>query len=149
MENNPTVITGNLFTDDRGTLGFVNEFKFDKVKRFYTVTNHSKNFIRAWHGHKQEAKYVTVVSGCALVAVTPLSSFDVNKEKAPEVTKYVLTDNKPTVVYIPPGYANGFMSLTDNTIMIYFSAAEMGEFTDDDVRFPYNEIPGVWEITPR
>ena len=49
-------ITGNISTDDRGSLKFINDFNFDGIKRFYQVQNHCKNFIRAWHGHIKEAK---------------------------------------------------------------------------------------------
>jgi dTDP-4-dehydrorhamnose 3,5-epimerase len=51
-------ISGNIAIDDRGSLRFINDFNFEGVKRFYQVQNHCKNFIRAWHGHIKEAKYV-------------------------------------------------------------------------------------------
>ena len=65
--NEPRLISGNIGIDDRGEVGFVNDFDFAEVKRFYTVANHRQGFIRAWHGHKKEAKYVTVVQGAALI----------------------------------------------------------------------------------
>ena len=46
------IINGDNFVDERGVLSFVNDFDFDKIKRFYQISNHKKNYIRAWHGHK-------------------------------------------------------------------------------------------------
>ena len=51
----PIIITGNTSLDDRGVVKFINDFKFDNIKRFYIVKNHQQNFIRAWHGHKNES----------------------------------------------------------------------------------------------
>jgi len=45
----PVLMTGGLAADDRGELGFVNDFNFAGVKRFYTVANYRQGFIRAWH----------------------------------------------------------------------------------------------------
>ena len=64
----PYVIEGGLVVDDRGEVGFANGFHFDGVKRFYTVSNHRAGFVRAWHAHRREAKYITVVQGAAIVA---------------------------------------------------------------------------------
>ena len=71
-KNNIKLIDGGLAVDDRGTVRFVNDFDFNGVKRFYQVENHQKGFIRAWHGHKKESKYVYVSSGTALVGVVDL-----------------------------------------------------------------------------
>ena len=44
----PKIITGNRVFDNRGSLIFNNNLKFDNIKRFYIVHNYSKNFIRKW-----------------------------------------------------------------------------------------------------
>ena len=54
----PWLIEGGLAVDDRGIVSFVNDFDFAGVKRFYMVSNHKAGFVRAWHAHKHEAKYV-------------------------------------------------------------------------------------------
>ena len=63
----PRVFEGGLSVDDRGAVGFVNDFAFEGVRRFYTVSNHAAGFVRAWHAHRREAKYVTVLRGAAVV----------------------------------------------------------------------------------
>lgn len=143
----PQLFEGGLAVDDRGEVGFVNDFNFDSVKRFYWVTNHKSGFIRAWHAHKREAKYVTVVQGAALVGAVEIDDWD-NPSKDSKVWRYVLSANKPSVVFIPAGYANGFMSLTAETKVIFFSTSSLEETNGDDIRYDaYYWNP--WQIVER
>lgn len=141
------LIEGGLGVDDRGTVGYVNDFNFKGVKRFYTVTNHRAGFVRAWHAHHHEAKYVTVTRGAAVIGAVKIDSWEKPSKKC-QVSRYVLSASKPSVVYIPPGYANGFMSLTEDTMVVFFSTATVEESRNDDVRFDahYWEI---WEVAER
>lgn len=143
----PQLFEGGLGIDDRGEVGFVNDFNFDGVKRFYWVTNHRSGFIRAWHAHKREAKYVTVVQGAALVGAVEIDDWD-KPSKDNKVWRYVLSDSKPSVVFIPAGYANGFMSLTAETKLIFFSSSSLEETHGDDIRYDaYYWNP--WKIVER
>lgn len=135
------LISGGIAVDDRGSVRFVNDFDFSSVKRFYQVENHTPGFIRAWHGHKLEAKYVYVVKGTALVGAVELGI------KA-EPGKYILTAAKPSVLFIPANHANGFMTLEPDTVVMFFSTATMAETKDDDIRFPYNKWD-IWNIEYR
>lgn len=123
------VIDGGMAVDDRGTVTFVNDFDFKGVKRFYMVQNHSKGFVRAWHGHKKEGKYAFVTRGAVKLAVVPM------KEEGVGAT-HTLSANKPQIVYIPPNYYNGFKTLTDDAQIIFFSTVTMEEAKDDDYRKP-------------
>src|SRR5438132_14101924 len=104
----PVLYTGDLAVDDRGELTFVNDFDFTGVKRFYTVRNHRAGFVRAWHGHRREAKYVTAAAGAALVGAVPIDDWDHPSPSQP-VRRYVLSVAQPAVLYIPAGWANGLM----------------------------------------
>ena len=101
------IIGGGVVVDDRGSVSFVNEFDFGGVKRFYQVENHRSGFIRAWHGHKHEGKYVYVTQGSALVGVVNMDT-----EK---IEKFVLSSKTPKILWIPPGHANGFKNLEKDT----------------------------------
>jgi len=131
----PKVINGGIAVDDRGSLRFVNDFDFAGVKRFYQVQNHRKGFIRAWHGHKKEAKYVYVAKGTALIGAVPI-------EGEETVTKFILSDKSPKVLFIPAGYYNGAMTLEDDTIIQYFSTTTLEESKGDDIRLSYD----AWDI---
>ena len=146
--NNTQQIIGNIATDDRGTVRFVNDFNFNGVKRFYQVSNHRSGFIRAWHGHMKEAKYVYVAKGTALVAAVPMEDMLAAKESGilanPDVVqKAVLSANKPTVLFIPAGDANGFKTLEEGTIVQFFSTSTLEQSPGDDIRFDYNLV-NVW-----
>jgi dTDP-4-dehydrorhamnose 3,5-epimerase-like enzyme len=130
----PSLLRGGLAVDDRGEVGFVNDFDFAGVRRFYAVRNHRRGFIRAWHGHRREGKYVLAVAGSALVCAVRIDDWE---RPSPQATihRYVLTDRSPAVLHVPPGYANGFMSLTEDARLVFFSTATLADSVDDDVRY--------------
>ena len=143
----PKLIEGDLAIDDRGSLSFVNDFTFDGIRRFYVVSNHRAGFVRAWHGHRREAKYVAALTGCAIVAGVEVDNW-ANPSKSLLVHRYVLSADKPAVLHIPPGFANGFMMLTADTKLVFFSTFSVAESRQDDVRFDaYYWNP--WQVTER
>jgi dTDP-4-dehydrorhamnose 3,5-epimerase len=143
----PRIIEGGLGVDDRGEVAFVNDFHFEGVKRFYMVSNHQAGFVRAWHAHRREAKYVTVVQGTAIVAAVAIDNWE-HPSKSASVNRYVLSAQKPAVLYIPPGYANGFMSLTSDTKLMFFSTSTVEESRNDDVRYDARYWD-VWQVIER
>lgn len=120
------MIEGNTAIDNRGKVTFINDFDMSDVKRFYMVENHQEGFIRAWHGHKKEAKYVFVPTGAALIMVKDMETG--------EKEEYYMSSRKPQVLYIPPGKYNGSMSLKENTKIMYFSTSTLEESKADDYR---------------
>lgn len=150
-ESNPTekprIIDGGLAVDDRGQVSFVNDFNFKNVKRFYVVSNHSAGFVRAWHAHKKEAKYVLVVKGAAVVATVIIDNWEKPSKKT-DVQRYILSEKIPKLLYVPAGYANGFMSLTDDTQLIIFSTSTLDESKDDDFRYD-SRYWDVWTVEER
>jgi dTDP-4-dehydrorhamnose 3,5-epimerase len=130
------IINGGLSVDDRGSVTFVNDFNFSDVKRFYVVENHRSGFIRAWHGHEREGKYVFVVSGTALIGAVKMDE--------DSVKKFVLSDRNPKILYIPPGYANGFKTLEENTKIIFYSTSTLQDSLGDDIRLPYDKW-NIWQ----
>jgi dTDP-4-dehydrorhamnose 3,5-epimerase-like enzyme len=139
--------SGDLAVDDRGEVGFVNDFDFTGVKRFYSVKNHCAGFIRAWHGHRYESKYVTVLEGTALVGAVKVDDWE-QPSKDLQVSKYVLSARKPKVLFIPAGHANGFMSLTADARLVFFSTATLRESSGDDIRFAAR-FWNIWDIEER
>lgn len=145
----PIVFPGNLAADDRGNLRFVNDFDFAGVKRFYQVENVSTSVIRAWHGHAKEGKYVYVTKGSLILGAVKLDDLKKPNPKA-EVSRFVLSSLKPTVVYIPPGFANGFRMLEPDTTVLFFSTSSLEESKGDDYRFPADYWgTSIWETENR
>ncbi|HEY2220136.1 MAG TPA: dTDP-4-dehydrorhamnose 3,5-epimerase family protein [Gaiellaceae bacterium] len=131
----PELLQGGLAVDDRGEVAFVNEFAFADVKRFYTVSNHAVGFVRAWHAHRNEAKYVLAVSGALLVGCVEIDDWE-RPSRDLEVHRFVLSERDPAVLRVPAGYANGFMTLTEGAKAIFFSTRTLEESLGDDFRFP-------------
>jgi dTDP-4-dehydrorhamnose 3,5-epimerase-like enzyme len=132
---------GDIAVDDRGKLTFVNDFDFEGVKRFYMVENHKKGFIRAWHGHQKEAKYVFVVSGAIILGVV-----EMGQQKPVRV---VLSADRPMVYFIPARHYNGFKTLTDDTKVIFYSTSTLEESKGDDLRRGLDYFENIWEVEQR
>jgi dTDP-4-dehydrorhamnose 3,5-epimerase-like enzyme len=143
----PFLSEGGLGVDDRGEVAFANDFHFDGVKRFYLVSNHRSGFVRAWHAHRREAKYVMAVQGAAIVAAVLIDDWE-HPSKEAHVHRYVLSSNKPAVLYIPAGYANGFMSLTSDAKLMFFSTSSMEETRGDDIRYDAHYWD-AWQVIER
>ncbi|TXT64896.1 MAG: putative NAD-dependent epimerase/dehydratase [Promethearchaeota archaeon] len=143
------IIKGGVAVDDRGTVSFANDFHFYGVKRFYQVENFMNTTIRAWHGHKNEAKYVYVTKGSAIVAIVKIDNFK-NPSKNQKIHRFILSDKNPQILFIPPGFANGFRSIEEDTRIIFFSTSTMEETQSDDYRFPADYWGNkVWEVENR
>jgi dTDP-4-dehydrorhamnose 3,5-epimerase len=143
----PYVIEGGLAVDDRGTVAFANDFHLPNVKRLYFVSSHRAGFVRAWHGHVREAQYVMPVQGTSVVGTVKIDDWDSPSKDLP-VNRFVLSEYKPSIVYIPPGYASGFMSLTAGAKLLFFSTVTFEESQADHVRFDAHYWD-AWQIADR
>lgn len=142
-------LPGGISIDDRGHVRYVNDFTFTGVKRFYQVSSHKQGFVRAWHGHLKENKFVYVVKGSIKLALVPLlesgpKEVGIATGAIPSI--YYLSASKPSVLHIPGGYANGFQTLEPDTIVMFFSTSSIEESIRDDFRFSANDFfKELWE----
>lgn len=144
----PRAIEYPVFADDRGAFApFINGLeeiapKSIVIKRLYYVCNDSKGVVRGFHYHKKEWKFFVIVSGSAkFVALNP--------DKPEEKFQFISSVRKNNLIIIPPFYANGWVSLSDNTILVCASSATTQESLKDDKRFdPYN-WGDVWTVKAR
>lgn len=147
MSDKVIFLEGDISVDDRGELLFCNDFDMMEVRRFYQVSNYSPNFIRAWHAHKYEAKYVSVMTGATVIGVVKIDNWD-EPSKNLNVERFVLSETKPGILFIPAGYAHGYKTLVSNTRIMFFSNTRLNKSIDDDYRydaFYWNP----WEIKER
>lgn len=131
----PYLISGGKFKDNRGSISFVNDFKFEDVKRFYIIEHQDTSVIRAWQGHKAEKKYFYVVNGSFIIkAIKPDNWENPSKELVAE--KFILNENESNILCLPQGFINGFKVLEENSKLMVFSNMENEESADDLIRFP-------------
>ena len=77
----PKIVIGNRIFDNRGSVRFNNNLVFKNVKRFYTVHNYEKNFIRAWHGHFKEEKFIGCIKGTFQISAVKIDKKKRSKQK--------------------------------------------------------------------
>jgi len=140
---------GDLAVDDRGVVRFVNDFNFKGIKRFYQLENFDDDVIRAFHGHKKEGKYVYVVRGSIILCAVKIDNFKSPSQNL-KIERFILSDKKPQVIFVPPGFANGFKSLEEKTSVIFFSTKTLEQSLGDDYRFPADYWGDkIWETENR
>ncbi|MGA2973237.1 MAG: dTDP-4-dehydrorhamnose 3,5-epimerase family protein [Candidatus Bathyarchaeia archaeon] len=139
---NPKEIEISCHADDRGFLyQFYKGYNFPEVKRIYLVGNNSKNIIRGFHKHLREWKAYFVARGTVKFVL-------VDEQKA--ITNYILSDRKPSVLVVPPKYSHGWVSLTEETLVIGLSNETLEGSMEDDFREdPFLYGKEVWETKAR
>lgn len=137
MSGKLKLIDAGVAIDDRGELLYCNNLDMTKIKRFYHITNYLNPFVRAWHGHKIEEKYILVTKGSALVAAVEVDKWD-TPSKDLKIQTFLLNDKNPKILYIPAGYAHGYKTLLSDTRLTIFSSLSLSESQKDDYRYDVN-----------
>ena len=139
----PVVTPINCHTDDRGYLWqiFGANLKFPEVKRIYVVGNYSRGIIRGFHKHNHEWKAYFIPSGSAKF---------VTIDEGDNISTFILSDKKGSVLVIPPNISHGWKSLSENTMVIGLSNKSLKESIMDDYREdPFSHGKEIWETKMR
>jgi len=135
-----------IYDDDRGFLvPLTNQLIPEDIRRVYVVGNFSKGIIRGFHYHFKEIKMFYIIKGAAKFLA-------INPDDPEEKYEFVVTERKPKVVVIPPGYANGWVSLADDTLLVSMSSRTIDEIRsdNDDLRYdPFEWGKEIWEVKAR
>ena len=135
MTETPAIIKGGTFSDDRGSMRFVNDFQFNDVKRFYFIKHLNVDFIRAWQGHQFEKKYFYPIAGSFILAWVKIDDFkNPSKNLVPEY--HILLPGTSEIISIPKGYANGLKALEPNSEILIFSDMNLEESHAENIRYP-------------
>jgi dTDP-4-dehydrorhamnose 3,5-epimerase len=117
--------------------------EFQLNETFASVS--AKNVIRGLHfqTHNPQAKLVCVVQG---------KVWDVIVDLRPNSTTYrkwisaELSAENHKALYVPRGFAHGFASLEDGTVMLYQCDGAYDKDTDTGIRFDDSDIGIEWPI---
>jgi len=146
------LIAPKVFPDDRGN--FFESFKasdFEKANlpTHFVQDNFSfskKDVIRGLHYQKEpkaQGKLISVLKGGVWdVAV------DIRKE-SPTFLKWVaadLNDQNHAMLYIPPGFAHGFVALTEAVHLLYKCTNEYDTQADRGIRWNDPDISITWPV---
>ncbi len=143
----PKLINGSRVYDNRGSLRFSNELQFKGIKRFYIVHNYNKNFIRAWHGHLKEEKFIGCIKGTFQISAVKINNVK-RPNKKNKIFNFFLNQSNNNFVHIPKGYANGSMSLEENSELLIFSTSSLKDSLKDDFRYKA-DYWNPWKIIRR
>ena len=140
------IIKSKVYIDNRGFFREISLEKLIKKKLIFTVVSKSKkNVLRGLHFQKKkpQGKYLSVLKG---------EIFDVALDCRPKSKTFgkhfsiYLSDKNSKSIFIPPGFAHGFLGIQKENIVIYGCTnyrdkkSEMGILWND----PYLKIK--WPI---
>ncbi|MFH6958399.1 hypothetical protein ACHRV1_13425 [Flavobacterium aquidurense] len=129
-----SIIEGGNFLDHRGSISYVNDFSFKEIERFYIISNSEENPIRAWQGHKLDAKNFYCVSGAFKIHFLKIDNWE-NPSKNLKIETILVSARESKIVHIPAGYANAIESLEKDSKLISFSTLPLANVCDDDFRY--------------
>jgi dTDP-4-dehydrorhamnose 3,5-epimerase len=147
------LIQPNIFSDERGY--FFESFRIDSlsnlgIKIEFVQENESKsgkNVLRGLHFQNPpfaQGKLVRVVKGGVLdVAV------DIRKN-SPSYGKWFtqeLNEVNKTTLWIPPGFAHGFLTLADDTIFQYKCTEYYNKESEGSIRWDDPDLNITWNAT--
>jgi dTDP-4-dehydrorhamnose 3,5-epimerase len=135
MQEKPIILKGGTFTDERGSMRFVNDFHFEDVKRFYFIKHPDTSVVRAWQGHQFEKKYFYPISGSFVVAWVKIDDFN-NPCKDLNSEYHILSAANSEIISVPKGYANGLKALEPNSEIMIFSDMDLEQSVNEKIRFP-------------
>ena len=130
----PKIIQGGNFSDHRGTISYVNDFSFQDIERFYIISNSDDNPIRAWQGHKLDAKNFYCLNGSFKIHFVKIDDWE-NPSQHLIVETVFVSSSDSKIVHIPAGYANAIESLETNSKLLSFSTLPLVNVKEDDVRY--------------
>lgn len=139
--NKSSLIEGNTFSDERGSVIFCNDFMMEQVKRMYIVAPSSTQKIRAWQGHKVEQKWFFCLSGSFEIKIVKVNDFVSPANNLP-VSEFFLNSELPQVLHVPGGFANGIRAASPDSRLIIYSNFAVEESGNDDFRFDINTWNG-------
>jgi dTDP-4-dehydrorhamnose 3,5-epimerase len=149
----PLIVEPDVFGDERGF--FTESYKKSQffaagITVEFNQDNHSlssKNVLRGLHFQKPpaaQAKLVRVVQGAVWdVAV------DIRKD-SPSYKKWIaveLSGDNKRMLYIPEGFAHGFVALTDNVHLLYKCSNEYSPSHDGGIIWNDPDIGIKWPVT--
>lgn len=146
------LIKPNVFKDERGL--FMESFNFEKFKELGLPTNFVqdnqsislKNVLRGMHYQMNpfaQGKFVRVLKGAVLDVAVDL------RKSSPYFGKWVsaeLSEHNNLMLWIPEGFAHGFVSLEQDTIFVYKCTNFYSKESERSFRWDDPEVGIDWGI---
>jgi len=131
----PSLLNGNIFSDQRGKLLFNNSFDLSQVKRVYVIKNDS-TIERRWQGHKVEQRWFSAMNGIFEIELIKVDNWE-KPNKNLKTHTFKLSDEKLDFLHIPSGYISSIKPFSNDAILLVFSDFKFGEISDD-YKYPHD-----------
>lgn len=144
------ILIPDKFGDDRGYFSpyFIqsnlNNLGFERVVQASRSKN-SKGVVRGLHFQKDpkcQAKIVEVIQGAAIDVVVDMRE---DSKTFGKWEKVLLTSDNNRQLFVPRGFAHGFVSLEDNTIFQYLIDNDYAPQLEDGILWNDPEIGIDWD----
>lgn len=147
------IMQPRVFKDDRGY--FFEYFRKDVLKDFgvnveFVQSNESqsqKNVLRGLHFQNppfEQGKLIRVVKGAVMDVTVDIRKSSPNYG---QWFAYELNEENKTILWIPPGFAHGFLTLSDNTIFQYECTNYYHKDSEGSIRWNDPTINIDWKIS--
>ena len=124
----------DIFTDFRGDLWTTwkkDEFPFDLDFNHDKVSTSRKDVLRGIHGDFKSWKLITCLYGQIYFILVDNRN---DSKTYLQWSSMILDDRNRKLVLVPPGFGNGFLVLSNNSVFSYKWAYE-GKYADVDEQF--------------
>ena len=140
------IIKSKQFYDNRGYFRELIREVNIKQKFFFNIVSYSKkNVIRGLHYQKvkPQGKFISVVKGKILDVAVDIR---IKSKTYGKHYKVVLSDKNGTSVFIPPGFAHGFLSLEKENIVVYSCTNYRHQKSEKGILWNDNQLKIKWPI---
>ena len=114
------ILKGKNYFDNRGYFREVFQSKILNNKKFifWCVSKSKKNVVRGLHLQKnvKQDLFISVIKGKIFDVVVDLRK---NSKKYGKYSSNILSDKNATSLFVPSGFAHGFCSLANESIVLY------------------------------
>ncbi len=163
----PCVRDLKTFIDDRGILTELCRIDWPEVeteiKQVYTVQNHTKGTVRAYHCHDRLWDYFLILKGSAKFITFDYDRFKefvgssisgtleekhckkLFVKESDAYKEFVTSDKRMQMVVIPPRWMHGWMPLEEDTILVSVASQTYQPDKPDEVRISWDTLgKDVW-----
>ena len=140
------IIQGKKFEDKRGFLREVFIEKITKKKLIFSIISKSKkNVVRGLHIQlkNSQTKHISVLKGKILDVVVDLRK---NSKTFKKFFKIILSDKNCKSLFIPSGFAHGFLGLDEENIVLYSCDNYRNKSSERSIKWNDPELKINWNI---
>jgi dTDP-4-dehydrorhamnose 3,5-epimerase len=112
----------------------------------YLVGDPVRGTVRAYHKHDELWDWFCIVHGTAKFVLRD------DRRESPtyrEIMEIVIGDKRPRLIVVPPGVYHGWMSLTDDVLMVSVASHTYNRESPDEHRIPPDSFGDVWTVKGR